>query len=144
VPLPPSTVRIGVVRWIANEPLRKADFFETATGNCRLMSPICAKLSQTAPVWGKLVAPWSEYVARALWTSGAGTGRTRISLPPTRLTQQRRTEAKGKVWMAAIAPPKTDHLCRGCGKTLANGSTNCVNCAVGGIALAKHPRVGVH
>ncbi len=57
-------VESWVLEWVAREPLRRADFFETATGNCRLMSQLCAKLSQTAPVWGKLVAPWAEYVAR--------------------------------------------------------------------------------
>jgi hypothetical protein len=115
--------------WVAREPLRRADFFETATGNCRLMSPMCTKLSGTVSVWAKLVAPWAEYVARTLW---AGAGRSGNSVPPTRLTQQRRTEAKGKVWIVAVEPPKTDHLCRGCGETITNGSTHCVDCAIGG------------
>ncbi len=68
-------VESWVLQWVTREPLRRADFFETATGNCRLMSNLCAKLSQTSPVWGKLVAPWAEYVARALWT--------RVGLWPT-------------------------------------------------------------
>ncbi len=55
-----------VLDWIRREPLRKADFFETGEGNCRLMSSLCRKLSETAPVWGKLVAPWAEHVARTL------------------------------------------------------------------------------
>jgi CRISPR-associated endonuclease Cas1 len=116
--------------WVASEPLRRADFFETATGNCRLMSQICTKLSETVSVWGKLVAPWAEYVARTLST--AKPGRTSNSVPPTRLTQQRRSEAKGKVWMAAVEPPKADHFCRGCGTKIATGRLNCANCAVGG------------
>jgi hypothetical protein len=86
-------------------------------------------LSETAFTWRKLVAPWAEYVARALW-AGAKSGRIGNSLPPTRLTQQRRTEAKGNVWISKGEPPKTDHLCRGCGKTIANESTNCADCAV--------------
>jgi CRISPR-associated endonuclease Cas1 len=125
-------VEMWLLGWIASEPLRRADFFETGTGNCRLMSGICAKLSQTAPVWGKLVAPWAEYVARALCAGKAGSGRTRNSDPPTRLTQQRRTEAKGKLWIAAVAPPKADHLCRGCGKTIRTEHTHCSRCAIAG------------
>ncbi len=138
-------IETWLLDWVAREPLRRADFFETATGNCRLMSQICTKLGGTAPVWGKLVAPWAEYVARTLWT-GAKSGRTHNSVLPTRLTQQRRTEAKGKVWITAIEPPKTDHLCRGCGKTVQTESTNCGECAIGGaterlISAAKLGRV---
>ena len=93
------------------------------------MAPMCAKLSETSTVWKKLVAPWTEHVARALWPGG-NSRRAGNSVPPTRLTQQRRTEAKGKVWIAAIEPPKTDHICRGCGKTITNESTYCADCAV--------------
>jgi CRISPR-associated endonuclease Cas1 len=117
--------------WIAREPLRRADFFETATGNCRLMARMCTHLGGTAPAWGKLIAPWAEYVAQTLWTGTKLGGARRLSLP-TRLTQRRRTEAKGTVWMAAAEPPKTDHLCRGCGKTITNGRINCAECAIGG------------
>ena len=110
-------VEAWLLDWIAREPLRRVDFFETGTGNCRLMSPMCTKFSGTVSVWGKLVAPWAEYVARTLWAGGKSR-RTGNSVPPTRLTQQRRTEAKGKVWISKVEPPKTDHLCRGCGKTI--------------------------
>ncbi len=122
-------VETWLLDWIAREPLRKGDFFETAKGNCRLMSQICAKLSQTVPTWGKLVAPWAEYVARTLWKE-ARSGGTRTSSPPTRLTQQRRIEAKGNVWIAAVEPAKNDHLCRGCGKKIKEARSHCAHCAV--------------
>ena len=80
-------------------------------------------------VWKQLIAPWAEYVARTL-SAGTKSGRTGNSVLPTRLTQQRRTEAKGKVWIASVEPPKTDHFCRGCGKTITNESTHCAGCAV--------------
>jgi CRISPR-associated endonuclease Cas1 len=124
-------VETWLLDWIAREPLRRVDFFETATGNCRLMSPMCTKLSRTISVWGKLVAPWAEHVARSLW-AGTKSGCAGDSVPPTRLTQQRRTEAKGKVWISKVEPPKVDHLCRGCGKTITNESTHCADCAIGG------------
>jgi hypothetical protein len=122
-------VETWLLDWVAREPLRRSDFFETATGNCRLMSRICAKLSETVPVWGKLVAPWAEYVAQTLWKE-AKSGRSRNSSSPTRLTQQRRSEAKGKVWVAVAEPPKTDHLYRGCGKTIRPGRLHCATCFV--------------
>lgn len=125
-----TAVESWVLQWVTSEPLRRADFFETATGNCRLMSHLCAKLSQTAPVWGKLVAPWAEYVARALWTR---TSQSRARCPlPTRLTQQHRREAKGRPPFPTAEPPKPDRLCRGCGKQIRrDGRTRlCADCAV--------------
>ncbi len=122
-------VEAWLLDWISKEPLCRVDFFEKGTGNCRLMSPMCTKLSGTISVWGKLVAPWAEYVARTLWAGGK-LRRTGDSVLPPRLTQQRRTEAKGKVWISKAEPPKADHLCRGCGKTITNESTHCADCAV--------------
>jgi hypothetical protein len=122
-------VETWLLDWIAKEPLRRADFFETATGNCRLMSQMCTHLGETSSSWGKLIAPWAEYVARTLW-AGTKSGRTGNSVLPTRLTQQRRTEAKGKLWIATVEPPETDHFCRGCGKTIMNESTHCAGCSV--------------
>src|SRR5262249_59065040 len=61
-PIRPA-VDAWLLDWITREPFRRSDFFETATGNCRLMSSLCAKLSETAFVWGKMVAPYAEQVA---------------------------------------------------------------------------------
>jgi hypothetical protein len=136
-------VEMWLLDWIASEPLRRSDLFETARGNVRLMAPMCAKLSETAPVWGKLVAPWAEYVAQALWT-GTKLGRARRLPLPTRLTQQRRTEVKGKIWTIGAEPPKAEHFCRGCGKKIANGRSNCADCAVEGATerLASAAKLG--
>lgn len=113
-------------QWLSAEPLRRADFFETVTGNCRLMTQLCARLSETAPTWGKLIAPWAEYVARTLWatTSPSKTER-RLSTP---LTQQHRRVAKGRHSFAKVKAPKPERLCRGCGKTVQGHSTNCTEC----------------
>jgi CRISPR-associated endonuclease Cas1 len=114
--------------WIMQEPLRRADFFETTTGNCRLMSHLCAKLSETAPVWGKLVAPWAEYVARVLWgRTNQSTARRRLSTP---LTQQHRREAKGRPPLPLVEVPKPDSICRGCGRQRRRGTRFCSKCAV--------------
>lgn len=121
-------VESWLLDWIANEPLRKADFFEMRNGNCRLMSELCAKLSETAPVWRKLVAPWAEYVARTLWqsTSSSKSG-WRLATP---LTQQHRREAKGQPSFPTIDAPKPERLCRGCGKTIKRNKSFCANCGL--------------
>jgi CRISPR-associated endonuclease Cas1 len=116
-----------VLDWITREPLQRTDFFETATGNCRLMSHLCAKLNETAPVWRKLVAPWAEYVARTLWTRTSQSKSIRSLATP--LTQQHRREAKGRPSFPTVEAPKPDRLCRGCGKPLRRGKRLCRDCA---------------
>jgi hypothetical protein len=125
-------VRVEIERWLLNwitrESLRRADFFETATGNCRLMSHLCAKLSETAPMWGKLVAPSAEYVARTLWASTfPAKSERRLSTP---LTQQHRRVAKGRPSFPEVTVPKPERRCRGCGKPIPrNGShAHCTKC----------------
>lgn len=126
-------VEAWVFRWITREPLRRTDFFETTNGNCRLMSHFCSKLSDTAPTWGKLVAPWAEYVARTLWAS---TSRPRFSLSlPTPLTQQNRREAKGYGQLPAVVAPRPEKVCRGCGAVLTSKQRN--QCALCGVSVSK-------
>ena len=57
-------------------------------------------------------------------------GRECNRTPPTRLTQQHRTEAKGKLWTPRVKFSKADHLCRGCGKRILDGNKHCSQCAV--------------
>ena len=57
--------------WIMREPLKRQWFFEMPDGNCRLTAPFTAHLSETAPMWGRAVAPFAEWVTRALWSSSA-------------------------------------------------------------------------
>jgi CRISPR-associated endonuclease Cas1 len=133
--------------WIMREPFRRSDFFEQPNGNCRLLRPLAAKLSETTSVWGKLVAPWAEYVARTLW---ATTSRpSRRSSIPTRLTQQHRREAKGGLPAATITMPKPDRVCRGCGKRIRAEHTDCGKCAIDGatkrlVDAARIGRISAH
>lgn len=121
-------IEAWLLNWITREPLRRSDFFETGTGNCRLMSRLCSQLSETAPTWGRLVAPWAEYVARTLWTTTS-----RPKVPATRLTQQHKREAKGSSPLPPDIPaPRRENLCRGCGKTIRRGGSHCAQCAVSG------------
>jgi CRISPR-associated endonuclease Cas1 len=136
------SVDAWLLDWIMQEPFRKSDFFEESNGNCRLLRTLTAKLSETTSVWGKLVAPWAEYVAHALWsTTSRASGR--IS-SPTRLTQQHRREAKGGLPTATVAIPKPDRVCRGCGKSIKAGRSDCGTCAIEGAAkrLVDVARIG--
>jgi CRISPR-associated endonuclease Cas1 len=113
-----------LLRWITSEPLRRSDFFETPSGNVRLMAELCKRLSETAPTWGKLVAPWAEHVARALWERGSG-GRALA----TRLTQAHKREAKGRPGLPRVEMPQTEHACLGCGKRIARRGDDRHHCA---------------
>jgi CRISPR-associated endonuclease Cas1 len=121
------SVDAWLLDWITREPFRRADFFEQRNGNCRLLRALTAKLSETSPIWGKLAAPWAEYVAHSLWASV----RHAKSHPPvaTRLTQQHRREAKGQPSFAKVETPKPNSLCRWCGNHIQRGKTYCVECA---------------
>jgi CRISPR-associated endonuclease Cas1 len=116
--------------WITREPLRRSDFFEQRSGNCRLMGAFAAKLSETAPVWGRLVAPWAEYAARTLWATASHSKSHRTPTPATRLTQQNRREAKGRPALPPVKLPKPNVICRGCGEHVRRGAHLCSKCAV--------------
>jgi CRISPR-associated endonuclease Cas1 len=138
-PIRPA-IESWILDWLMREPLRRSDFIETANGNCRLSSNLCSSLSETAPTWGRLVAPWAEYVASALWTTAS-----RSKVPATRLTQQHRREAKCSSPVPPEIPtPRRENLCRGCGKIIRRGRTDCAECAVGGARerLAKAAMLG--
>jgi len=115
--------------WITRQPLRREWFVEQRDGNCRLMAPFAVRLSETAPIWGRAVAPVAEWLAQQLWS----TTRKRVDteLPPTHLTQTHRRKAKGiaSTPMLSVAP-RAENLCRGCGKSINSGREHCANCAV--------------
>ena len=127
-PIRPA-IEAWLLDWLIREPLRRSDFYEMPNGNCRLTADLCSKLSETAPTWAKLVAPWAEYVAHSLY--GGRALRTRcVPGMKTPLTQTHRREAK-----AAPAPaprlkmPKADHRCTGCGKSIRPQHEQCADCA---------------
>ena len=116
-----------LVDWVTRETLKREWFFEQRDGNCRLMSSLAIRLSETAPTWGRAVAPIAEWVAQSLWTSARKTAR-RDQILPTRLTQTRRSEGRGKQF---VLDTKTashpDKICPGCGATTRLGR-NCPKC----------------
>jgi CRISPR-associated endonuclease Cas1 len=117
--------------WITREPLKRDWFLEQRDGNCRLMAQLAIKLSETAPTWGRAVAPLAEWVAATLW-SGRRKPSGGVSLP-TRLTQSRKREANGGSPLAPPIPtPRRGNICRGCGKGIQQRSINCAQCQIDG------------
>ena len=128
--------------WITTQPLRREWFFEQRDGNCRLMSSLAIRLSETAPTWGRAVAPIAEWVAQAFWNSPKSS--TNGATVPTRLTQRRRTEGRGRQYVSptSVAPsPQT--ICRNCG-ALTQGGRHCLKCGkdVSGRKLTELAKLG--
>jgi CRISPR-associated endonuclease Cas1 len=130
-----------LLEWITRQPLRRDWFVEQRDGNCRLLGPFAAHLCQTAPTWGRAVAPYAEWVARAFWST--------IHKPDapfaTRLTQSNKRQAKGAPTCPPAPrtqPPQT--LCRGCGKNITAGRTHCAPCSIDGATerLGSAARIG--
>jgi CRISPR-associated endonuclease Cas1 len=119
-----------LVDWITHEPFNRRWFFEQSNGNCRLMASFAVSLSQTAPTWGRAVAPWAEYVAHALWASTTRSKSVRSLTPATRLTQQHRRAAKGRPPLPSVEVPKLDVICRCCGKEIHHGTRFCSKCVI--------------
>ena len=92
------------------------------------MGSFAVRLSQTAEMWRRSVAPVAEWVSRVLWS--ALPKPSRQIFPATRLTQSRRREAKGMSGTAseekAVDVPR---LCRTCGNPLKRGKRDCASCA---------------
>jgi CRISPR-associated endonuclease Cas1 len=111
--------------WITRQPLNREWFFEEHDGNCRLMAPFATRLSETTVTWRRAVAPITEWVARAFWST--------IRKPDTpfvtRLTQGNNREAKGRPSAPpAKAPPQPERVCHLCGKPVSFGRSYCSEC----------------
>jgi len=116
-----------VLDWITRETLRREWFHEQPDGNCRLMSSLALRLAETAPTWGRAVAPFAEWLAQTLWTSIRKPTHRNRNLP-TRLTQRRRTEGRGKEFFLHLEPaPQLSKICAGCGATTQRGR-HCLKC----------------
>lgn len=103
-----------VLDWITREPLSRQWFFEQRDGNCRLMGSFAVRLSETAPIWGRAVAPFAEWVAHTLWSTTSKPARQ--VAPATPLTQRHRSEAKGGTSIARVEKaPRPRRICRMCG-----------------------------
>lgn len=76
---------------------KKADFFETREGLCRVMPSVTAALMTTGPIWAKELGPIVERVALMLFDSKsrrADLGRRSLRKIPTVLTQINRIRGR--------------------------------------------------
>jgi CRISPR-associated endonuclease Cas1 len=106
--------------------LKREWFFEQRDGGCRLMGEFAAILSETAPSWGRAVAPTAEWIVQTLWSDLRKPSGERA--PATRLTQQRRSEGRGNEYVAINKPVAYPaNICGGCGSPT-KGGQNCPNC----------------
>jgi CRISPR-associated endonuclease Cas1 len=119
--------------WITRDLLKREWFLEQRDGNCRLMASLAVRLSETARMWSRAVAPIAESVARMFWAPTANG--FRALGPPTRLTQRHKREAKGSSPASSpVSAPSREKLCHLCGKVIDHRSTACVGCAADGAA----------
>jgi hypothetical protein len=78
-------------------------------------------------MWRRAIAPIAEWTAREFWRPSK---RDTSSSLPTRLTQRHKREAKGgEPLPEAVTITAMVNVCRGCGKTIADQSRHCKNCA---------------
>ena len=128
-PVRPANVDSYVLDWITRQPLKREWFFEQRDGNCRLMAPFAVRLSETASIWRRAVAPVAEWTAKQFWSTTQK--RTQSAQAPTHLTQAHRRASKGassEPSMGVVKP--TENLCPGCGKKIRTESKTCVQCGV--------------
>jgi hypothetical protein len=130
--VPPQVDRY-LLTWILSQPLRREWFFEERNGNCRLMASLTVRLSETAPTWGRTVAPVAEWLAQELWSStrkeNIENGCVAKALDPKAKNGRQRNEFA----LTSPAAPNPERVCRGCGAPAPHGQ-RCWNC---GRALAR-------
>lgn len=116
--------------WITRDPLKREWFSERPDGNCRLAASFAARLSETAPLWGRAVGPVAEWLAQTLWSSQRRNSVANQILP-TRLTQSRKRFAQGGAPQPVTTRlPQRENICQECGKTIQRGNTRCGDCRI--------------
>jgi CRISPR-associated endonuclease Cas1 len=114
--------------WLARAPLKREWFFEQRDGNCRLMASLATKLSESALIWRRAIAPFAEGIARALWLETPKRGRVESLSTP--LTQTRKREAKDiSATAKAELVPSAPNICGICGMNIATTCKYCRTCA---------------
>jgi CRISPR-associated endonuclease Cas1 len=114
--------------WLNRGPLRRDWFFEQRDGNCRLMASLAVKLSESAQIWRRAVAPFAEGIARALWSANPNARKSETLSTP--LTHARKREARGSVVEAQQKSKSTEpNVCGICGATIKSAYRYCRKCA---------------
>ncbi len=95
-----------------------------------MTASFAVRLAETAPTWGRAVAPVAESVARDLWSTVRKPARLQVLA--TRLTQTNKREAKGVSAdsLDKNQSPKPLRVCRGCGASVNRASEYCAACGL--------------
>jgi CRISPR-associated endonuclease Cas1 len=99
-------VEAYLLDWLQRGRLQRRWFFEERDGNCRLTSECAAQLSETSRIWRNALGPLAEWIAQTLWSTTSRPSRAKA--PSTRLTQNRKREAKGILTQPLADHPITD------------------------------------
>jgi ribosomal protein L32 len=114
--------------WLARAPLKREWFFEQRDGNCRLMASLATKLSESASIWRRAVAPFAEGIARALWLETPKS--RRLESLSTPLTQSRKRKSRSSF---SNEPQKLkiaqSNVCGICGNSIKAAHKYCRVCA---------------
>jgi CRISPR-associated protein Cas1 len=117
-----------LLKLLTEEQLRREWFFEQRDGNCRLMAPFAAMLSETAMMWREEVASYAEWIAKTLWDSRVKPKRR--DAPTTQLTQRLRSQGRAKLFMKDEKEiPLRPVLCRICRNIRMSSDNVCRSCA---------------
>jgi len=121
-----AAVDAYLLDWITKQLLNREWFSEQRDGNCRLLADFAARLSETAHIWRRHVAPVAEWVARALWS----TIRRPDTAFATRLTQNNKRAAKGSpTQLPYKRVPLQQNVCANCGRPIEKDCIHCGDCA---------------
>jgi CRISPR-associated endonuclease Cas1 len=125
-----ASVDAFLIDWLTRDLLKREWFTERLDGNCRLTASLAVRLSETAPMWARAVAPIAEWLAQKLWKSPRKNSVGNRTFP-TRLTQNRKRDAQGgPLQSATMRPPHRDKLCRSCGKSIDPDYAHCEDCRI--------------
>jgi CRISPR-associated endonuclease Cas1 len=116
-----EATRPNVDAWLlstlSTRTFRKADFFETREGNCRLMPPLAKAVAETTPRWTAALGPIAEHAARLIVQAGP-----QIVRVPTLLTEANRragrTNARHTNSRTFAGVDALPAACRECGVVL--------------------------
>jgi CRISPR-associated endonuclease Cas1 len=119
-----------VLNTLTDQRFRKADFFETTEGGCRILPPLTERLTETAQRWADLVAPNAEQTAQALMDSAAEERTVTLATP---LTQSNRSAGRRTLGQAKPGLKRVPRLqlptCKACGDDLQDSDqTYCDKC----------------
>ena len=130
---------------------RKADFFETRDGVCRLMPPLTEQLSATAEHWRRLIGPVAEQVAKRLLEKPKNTasGDSQSRPFPTPLTQANRSRGRSDQRKKSKPTRRRplallDRICVECGVAVGANTKHCAVCRKTAKAPRKARRAGAY